>query len=331
MLKFARASRSLHTKYTFISIADALPSGLSKEAGAAQLSSLMKTCQCTFNNLVVSHGLPEKFAPLQIFENSSNVLQNSQLTNEVPSFKSHLLLISPTDSYAEWKSKLEMDSSTFPYNVIGPLKSQLKNCSIMVNAVSFRKSLDLAKSLQYEPTKIKFICIPEMVVVELPKNDKKALKGFTEYLECTYRENNQIYNPFTAFAKGGATQKLPSVTPHSLKSFTFQNIKDLNLIFVCGHAKRDQRCGVIAPLIMDKILEWRNKNKAYNYTPGMISHIGGHKFAGNLAIYEQDKTRVDGIWYKQVTPNLVSLVLDKLSDQKVIKDLYRGHFKHMKS
>ncbi|KAL6942096.1 hypothetical protein ACO0QE_003262 [Hanseniaspora vineae] len=331
MLRFSRISRSLHTKYTPISIVDALPTGLSKESKAAQLKSLNQACQCTFNNLADFHNLPEKFAPLKISENSSNLLHGSQLPNEVPSFKSHVLLIGPTDSFSQWKSKLELDHDTFPYNVIGPLKSQLKNCSIMVNAVSFGKSFDLGKSLEYDPTKIKFICIPEMVVVELPKDDKKALEAFTEYLECTYRESNQIYNPFTAFTRGGETKKLPSVTPHSLDDFTCQDLNGQNLIFVCGHAKRDQRCGVIAPLIMDEILKWRDKNNAYKYTPGMISHIGGHKFAGNMAIYEQDETRVDGIWYKQVTPNLVSLVLDKLTDQKVIKDLYRGHFKHMKS
>ncbi|OWM74926.1 hypothetical protein CDL15_Pgr021277 [Punica granatum] len=56
------------------------------------------------------------------------------------------------------------------------------------------------------------------------------------------------------------------------------------------------------------------------------SHIGGHKYAGNLIIYSPDSEgKIAGHWYGYVTPDDVPEVLDQhISKGQVIERLWRG-------
>lgn len=69
-------------------------------------------------------------------------------------------------------------------------------------------------------------------------------------------------------------------------------------IFVCAHGSRDKRCGVCGPVLVSKLkeeIELRGlKDQTYVYP---CSHIGGHKYAGNLIIYSPDSDgRIMGHW-----------------------------------
>ena len=65
---------------------------------------------------------------------------------------------------------------------------------------------------------------------------------------------------------------------------------------------------------------------------GMISHVGGHAFAGNVIIYtppnwgsESNALRRTGIWYGRVEPRHVEgIVTETLLGGKIIKELFRG-------
>ena len=58
-------------------------------------------------------------------------------------------------------------------------------------------------------------------------------------------------------------------------------------VFVCVHASRDRRCGVCGPALVQKLdeeVELRGlKERVF---VSACSHIGGHKYAGNLIIYQ---------------------------------------------
>ena len=69
----------------------------------------------------------------------------------------------------------------------------------------------------------------------------------------------------------------------------------------------------------------------------LISHIGGHKFAGNVIIYQPARWRLGrhepsstslagtGIWYGRVEPKHVQGVIhETLLGGRVIADLFRG-------
>jgi len=68
---------------------------------------------------------------------------------------------------------------------------------------------------------------------------------------------------------------------------------------------------------------------------GLISHIGGHKFAGNVILYIPPGTKTAdgkenalagcGIWYGRVEPRHVDgIVKETILRGRVIEDLFRG-------
>ncbi|KAM1111945.1 hypothetical protein ACFX2I_044880 [Malus domestica] len=57
-------------------------------------------------------------------------------------------------------------------------------------------------------------------------------------------------------------------------------------VFVCAHGSRDKRCGVCGPVLIDKFKEEAELRGLTNQVlVTACSHIGGHKYAGNLIIY----------------------------------------------
>lgn len=136
---------------------------------------------------------------------------------------------------------------------------------------------------------------------------------------------------------------------------TFQGLKDMQnspTILICGHGHRDQRCGIMGPLLHS---EFRRvlRGKGFSITdekasdggsvdePGhanlaLISHIGGHKYAGNVIVYlppsiaengnvSDGSLAGKGIWYGRVEPRHVEgIVEETILKGRVIVDHFRG-------
>ena len=104
-------------------------------------------------------------------------------------------------------------------------------------------------------------------------------------------------------------------------------------LLICAHKQRDKRCGVTGPILAKQIQqESADRREAEEREADMqaqqrirdglppltsvpsssllpirtmlISHIGGHKYAGNVIAYPA------GVWYGRVTPCHVHLLLD---------------------
>ncbi|KAG5951170.1 hypothetical protein E4U53_003632, partial [Claviceps sorghi] len=148
-----------------------------------------------------------------------------------------------------------------------------------------------------------------------------------------------------------------------------RDVRDV-LVLVCGHGGRDARCGVFGPLLRDEFEEklgragyevargavqvaglregggaapeavaaregeglWETRKTA---RVGLISHIGGHKFAGNVIVYlppghgapggEEHALAGCGIWYGRVEPRHVEgLVHETIVRGRVVEDMFRG-------
>lgn len=131
-----------------------------------------------------------------------------------------------------------------------------------------------------------------------------------------------------------------------------QDVKDV-LVLICGHGGRDARCGVLGPVLRDefekvlgltgysvqngsKVPNSNNKpNGKVGAKVGLISHIGGHKLAGNAIIYMPPNLKTEsgaghplaghGIWYGRIEPRHVDgIVRETLLKGNVVKDLLRG-------
>lgn len=70
-------------------------------------------------------------------------------------------------------------------------------------------------------------------------------------------------------------------------------------IFVCCHSTRDKRCGICGPSVIIRFkveIESRGLQGKVSVSP--CSHIGGHKYAGNVIIFGPNtKKEVTGHWY----------------------------------
>jgi hypothetical protein len=139
--------------------------------------------------------------------------------------------------------------------------------------------------------------------------------------------------------------------------FISRPITDI-VVLICGHGGRDIRCGKVGPIlkreIEDKLAQSGitvNRDpimlRGSDYTKGkekfksslrgsakvgLISHVGGHAFAGNVIIYLPSSGEFAhsglsgaGIWYGRVQPNHVEGIIQKtILEGIVIEDLLRG-------
>lgn len=142
------------------------------------------------------------------------------------------------------------------------------------------------------------------------------------------------------------------------------NVMDV-VILICGHGNRDQRCGIMGPLLQaefeEKLPDFgidvvkggagkrsemapHQKRSSTSSTlsqvnlgarVGLVSHIGGHKWAGNLIIYfpryykghphERHPLKGKGIWYGRVEPWHVEGIIEQtIKEGRIIRELFRG-------
>ena len=109
------------------------------------------------------------------------------------------------------------------------------------------------------------------------------------------------------------------------------------------------RCGVMAPALeseFQRVLQERGFTSADSEGTtvdapthahiGLISHVGGHKYAGNVIVYIPPKMTIGtssephplagkGIWYGRIEPKHVEgLVEETILGGKVVTDHFRG-------
>ncbi|KAF9961136.1 hypothetical protein BGZ70_008356 [Mortierella alpina] len=98
-------------------------------------------------------------------------------------------------------------------------------------------------------------------------------------------------------------------------------------VMLCSHKKRDKRCGVTAPILRRELTRVLRSKDLLGDGEGdvelwMVSHIGGHKFAGNVIVHRSEGMAV---WYGRVEPCHSQAIVEATIERgEVIRDLYRG-------
>lgn len=89
-------------------------------------------------------------------------------------------------------------------------------------------------------------------------------------------------------------------------------------VFVCVHGRRDDRCGCWGPPIVAALRE-ACAEAGIDVPVRATSHVGGHKYAGNLIVYPE------GVWYGYVRPaDAQRLVHEHLAAGRLVPELLRG-------
>ncbi|ANB11929.1 Apd1p [Sugiyamaella lignohabitans] len=109
------------------------------------------------------------------------------------------------------------------------------------------------------------------------------------------------------------------------------------LILICGHASRDVRCGVIAPLLVEEFTKVLTEKGLYfdaetnptGIRVSVSSHVGGHAFAGNVIYHPSDSSSAAlpaSVWYGKVFPHHVQgIVEETILNGRVVQPLLRGY------
>ncbi|KAL7132019.1 hypothetical protein ABFS83_12G044400 [Erythranthe nasuta] len=98
-------------------------------------------------------------------------------------------------------------------------------------------------------------------------------------------------------------------------------------VFVCCHNNRDRRCGVCGPILIEKFKEEiGSKDLKKHVSVTACSHVGGHKYAGNVIIFSATPDgKIAGNWYGYVTPGDIHELLDKqIGRGEAIDRIWRG-------
>lgn len=140
------------------------------------------------------------------------------------------------------------------------------------------------------------------------------------------------------------------MTRYSELAAKFQDSVDIKhspTVLICGHGGRDMRCGVMAPVLEAEFQKALEEN---GYTTGsdgamidgprhanvgLVSHVGGHKYAGNVIVYVPPEMKINdsephplagkGIWYGRVEPKHVQGIVDEtIFGGRVVTDHFRG-------
>jgi (2Fe-2S) ferredoxin len=127
------------------------------------------------------------------------------------------------------------------------------------------------------------------------------------------------------------SQWMLSSEPRSLDFITIEKLpEDTIHIYICCHAARDQRCGVIGPMLLSDIRKYiiSNPRDVGNLGPRDVqvfgcSHVGGHKFAGNMVIYRSGWRY--GVWYGRVSPQDVPEIMQEtVIGERILGRHWRG-------
>ncbi|KAH3674708.1 hypothetical protein WICMUC_003124 [Wickerhamomyces mucosus] len=118
----------------------------------------------------------------------------------------------------------------------------------------------------------------------------------------------------------------PADHHHNLNAIPNSN----EVVLICGHARRDIRCGLIAPFLESEF-RYNLSARGLLYDPetnptgvkvGLVSHIGGHIYAGNVLYFDENGK---AIWYGRVKPeNVDGIIEETMIKKNIIKELYRG-------
>jgi len=92
-------------------------------------------------------------------------------------------------------------------------------------------------------------------------------------------------------------------------------------VFVCCHASHDNRCGECGgPIYQEFQKAIQAASLKDKISVHRCSHIGGHKFAGNVIVFNKG----NGDWYGNLKSSHVPIILNNIQKGEIAYDFWRG-------
>ncbi|ETN36615.1 uncharacterized protein HMPREF1541_08893 [Cyphellophora europaea CBS 101466] len=272
------------------------------------------------------------------------------ITNNIAPYTSHLLV---STGQSDWASRIE-DESTPPHsqpwgNLVGALKAAFgrngqyhsRTSNVLVTTSSLPAARSSGRTVLAFPTGEE-ITLPPSPSIQSSNTDDEPLSALLAYL-----------------ARATHTTGSHGPPPPPLHSVPITH----PTILICSHNSRDTRCGVLGPLLVSEFKRLLPPSLQLDAEQGTrvagISHIGGHKWAGNVIVYiprgwslrrraivdgeeasaslEEDRAAHGGpsgkesplagkgVWYGRVEPRHVEGIINEtILGGKVIRELCRG-------
>ena len=231
----------------------------------------------------------------------SKITMNEPLYGTVSSHKWHIVFTSGT-SFTKWPAHMDEDPESFTSSItesLDHLSDKVKS-KFRVSAITRGPA-----SGGYGDEEVDIMIFPERVV----------------YRSVT---REQLDNLFTYHMLQYAHDKAAgTVSPAVGRDFPAPEPIKEQWVFICGHKLRDNRCGIIAPILREQFEAVFEKRGMKDIEIDLISHVGGHKFAGNIII--ETTHDVGAVWYGRVFPEHVdNIVYTTLIKGEILKPLLRG-------
>ncbi|KAF6007950.1 hypothetical protein HII12_004362 [Brettanomyces bruxellensis] len=237
------------------------------------------------------------------FPISHQIDHKRKLRNSTVALYKHVLLLSGFPDHQSWPRRFELS----PGHVISDLTT-LK-----------RKFTD-----GYHPSLVSMTSLQEESMMPGFDFAHSALLGLYPDGLAVEVPTRRLQEFVIAYLAGEPVDPAEKERQAELRS-SFQSLElKKDYILVCGHAKRDIRCGTIGPLVMAEFKKAFEINRIpeESATLGYISHVGGHAFAGNVLVFKKNG---DVIWYGRVEPKHVQGIVEKtVLGSEIIEELYRG-------
>lgn len=160
----------------------------------------------------------------------------------------------------------------------------------------------------------KVFIYPDCTQVEF---DSANLPEFIEHYLLPSEPGEKNYNPFNSTT---ASSHMRIERSHLF----CEKAVDKPLVLICGHTQRDIRCGKLAPLLQEEFVRVLRREKL-DVDVGIVSHIGGHAYAGNVIYFPKNGGSGAAVWYGRVFPQQVQgIVRETILGGRIIQELYRG-------
>ncbi|KAF8427397.1 sucrase/ferredoxin-like family protein Fmi1 [Tirmania nivea] len=250
------------------------------------------------------------------------------LKGTIAAYNTHVLA---STGKSDWKSKIELEGGLVAdlKRVLGKvgLKNGFNNLRdpnnvILTTNSSYRTSPSVSQHGKYSSAYVfpQNIYLP---VVPLPSSSTSTSEAFVQFI--------QAY-----LLPAADTLAHTNELPHGPRKVHETHI------LICTHNSRDTRCGIIGPMLNQLFTDYlSSKGLLHPEDPnisvrgkvrvGNISHIGGHKYAGNVIVYlPPDKDNWNqggkGIWYGRVgrQADVERIVDETVLGGKIIQELLRG-------